>query len=137
LSGLRCAVVIAALTLPTTVGAEALLVKGMGRLVGWPVATADGQIRFRDCGGTLRDMGDGRLTRTDKRCGQRQPVALSGVVAGIDRARSLLVIETDDGQRRPFLVARPAAGALADLSVGRRVQVEGPVPGHASRVTAQ
>jgi len=58
-------------------------------------------------------------------------------VAEIDRDRSLLVIETEGGQRRPFLVARSAAGALADLSVGQRVRVEGPVPGHASRVAAE
>ncbi len=134
---LQYAVAIATITLPTLASAEALLIKGMGRVVGWPVATAGDVVRFRDCAGVLHDMADGRLARTDKRCGQRQPVALSGVVAAIDARRPLLVLETDDGPRQPFVIARSATGVLAELAVGDRVRVEGPVPGHADRVTAE
>ena len=136
MSGLQYATVVMLFLLPQAVGAEALLVKGMGRVVGWPVATADGQIRFRDCGGTLQEMGDGRLARTDRRCAQRQPFTTSGTVVDVDRDRALLVIETPAGVRRAFVVARPASGVLGELAVGRRVRVEGPVPGHASRVAA-
>jgi len=137
LSGLRYAVMIAILVSPTAIGAEVLLVKGMGRLLGWPVATSDGRIRFRDCGGTLHEMGDGRLTPTDRRCTRREPFALEGTAIVVDRDRALLVIETATGTRSSFLVARSAAGVLADLVPGRRVRVEGPVPGRADRVAVE
>ncbi len=136
LSGLQYAIAIM-LLLPTAAEAEALLVKGMGRVLGWPVATAEGEVRFRDCGGTLHDMADGRLTRTDKRCPGGEPVAVTGTVVAVDPARALLTIATAAGERRSFLVARPAAEALAGLDVGRRVRVEGPVPGHASRLAVK
>ncbi len=136
MSGLQYTLVLSLSLTSTAAFAESLLIKGMGRMVGWPVATADGSIRFRDCAGTLHALDDGRLTRTDRRCGRRHPFELAGIVVAIDPARSLLVIETAAGERRPLLVARPAAGVLEDLEIGGAVRVEGPVPGHASRVAA-
>ncbi len=137
MSGLRYAVMVAILVSPTALRAESLLVKGMGRIPGWPVATADGEIRFRDCAGNLHEVGDGRLTPTDRRCARREPFALEGTVLAVDRARALLAIETASGTRASFLVAPSAAGVLADLLPGRRVRVEGPVPGRASRVAVE
>ncbi len=48
--------------------AEELLVQGMGRTVGWVVATSDGQLAFRDCGGRLLRVRDGRIERAKRTC---------------------------------------------------------------------
>ncbi len=135
LSGLQYKTAVVLFLLPQAVGAEAVLVKGTRRFVGW-LAVADGQVRFRDCGGTLRDMTDGRPARTSRRCGERQPFTTSGRAVDVGRGRALPVIGTAAGEQRSFVVAQPASGVLGELAVGRRVRVEGPVPGRASHVAA-
>ncbi len=48
--------------------AEELLVQGMGRTVGWVVATSDGKLAFRDCGGRLLSVRGGRIERAKRIC---------------------------------------------------------------------
>jgi hypothetical protein len=48
--------------------AEELLIRGMGRTLGWVVGTADGDVQFRNCGGHVVAMRDGPVDRTTQRC---------------------------------------------------------------------
>ena len=57
--------------------AEELLVQGMGRTVGWVVATSDGKLAFRDCGGRLLSVRGGRIERAKRIC----PAAKRGRLA--------------------------------------------------------
>ncbi|HET6522381.1 MAG TPA: hypothetical protein VFG47_21545 [Geminicoccaceae bacterium] len=121
-----------------TVGAEEMLVRGMGRQIGWLVATDSGQIRFRDCGGRLTPVADGRLERTTRRCpaAPEGVVEVAGVVRAIDPAAGVLLVEDGGGRTHGFYVAAGAGGrVLPDgLGVGRPVRVTGTVPGRAGSI---
>jgi hypothetical protein len=114
--------------------AEDLLIRGMGRTVGWVVANAKGELHFRDCNGQFSAMRDGRVDRTSRRCpGADAPVTVTGRVSSFDPAAEVLVVEDGAGAAHGFFI-----GGLTDPSVLNglapevRVEVSGPVAGHAT-----
>jgi len=119
------------------VGAEELLVMGMGRSLGWLVASEAGEVRFRDCQGRLTATPDGRVEPTTRRCAPPPSgVEVVGTVKAVDPLRRVLLVEDGSGRVHGFYVADDGAGtaSLDELTAGRRVQVTGPVPGRAARI---
>ncbi len=100
--------------------AEEIMVKGMGRSLGWLVAGAEGTLGFRDCSGRRFAIGDGRVAPAKRHCPKRPPdITAEGVVAAYDPKALLLTIETGDGKRQGFYLSGSAIdgahlGALPD-----------------------
>jgi len=117
--------------------AEEIMVKGMGRSLGWLVAGEPGALGFRDCGGRLFTIGDSRIEPAKRRCPKRPPeITAEGVVAAFDRKNLLLTIETHGGTPRGFYLSGNGidAARLSALVTGRKVQLRGPVAGRATRL---
>jgi hypothetical protein len=114
--------------------AEELLIRGMGRTPGWVVATADGEIQFRDCRGQIIELRDGRIDRTTQRCPSTgENVTVTGLVISFDASTQVLVVESQGGKTFGFFVGGLAdRSVLDDLAPGVPVEVSGPFPGRAS-----
>lgn len=118
-------------------GAEEIMVKGMGRSLGWLVAGEQGALGFRDCGGRLFAIGDGGVEPAKRRCPKSPPgITAQGVVAAYDQKTLLLTIETQGGQPVGFYLSGSGvnAASLTALAAGRKVRVSGPVAGRATRL---
>ncbi len=114
-----------------------MLIRGMGRTVGWVVATDRGEVRFRDCQGLLLGLEGGRVEAASGRCpGASRPVEVVGAVTRTDPVLRVLVVEEAPGRRHAFYVdpGRPDAPALADLRPGQIVRVTGPTVGRATAI---
>lgn len=117
--------------------AEEVMVKGMGRSLGWLVAGAEGTLGFRDCDGRLFTIGDSRVEPAQRRCPKPPPeITAEGVVAAFDQKKLLLTIETHGGRPQGFYLLGNGVDAarLTALAAGRRVQLRGPVAGRATRL---
>jgi hypothetical protein len=116
--------------------AEELLIRGMGSTLGWVVATADGELRFRNCTGQVVQITDGRVDRTPRRCPSTgKSVAIEGVVRSLDLRSQVIVIEDKAGDVHGFYVGKIAdAWILAGLERGVKVEVAGPVAGRAAEI---
>lgn len=118
-------------------GAEEIMVKGMGRSLGWLVAGTADTLGFRDCGGRLFAVGDSRVEPAKRRCPKRPPeIVAEGVVAAFDRHKRLLTIETHGGQPQGFYLSGNGIDALrlTALTAGRKVRLRGPIAGRATRL---
>jgi hypothetical protein len=125
---------------PLRAGAEELLVMGMGRSLGWLVASETGEVQFRDCQGQLTPAAGSRVEATPRRCAPTpSSVEAVGVVKSVDPVCRVLLVEDDSGRVHGFYVADdgPGAASLDRLTVGRRVRVTGPVPGRAARIVGE
>ncbi len=122
--------------------AEELLVQGMGRTVGWVVATSDGQLAFRDCGGRLLRVRDGRIERAKRTCPAakrgRLPVTRAKVRA-VDLANKIVVVEDGGGDLHAYHYAgatgagdAKAIASLNEIRIGDAVMVESRVSGRAA-----
>jgi hypothetical protein len=123
---------------PPRAGAEELLVMGMGRSLGWLVASETGEVQFRDCQGRLTATPDGRVEPTTRRCpGPPSGVEAVGIVKTVDPLGRVLLVEDGSGRVHGFYVADegPGAPSLTGVMPGRQVRVTGPVPGRASRIS--
>jgi hypothetical protein len=129
---------LAVLAGPPGAGAEELLVMGMGRSLGWLVASETGEVQFRDCQGQLTVNPGSRVEPTTRRCAAPPSgVEVVGIVKAVDPPRRVLLVEDGSGRVHGFYVGDEGGGAasLDGLTVGRRIQVTGPVPGRAGRIT--
>jgi hypothetical protein len=116
--------------------AEELLIRGMGRTVGWVVALADGKLGFRDCTGRVVQIIDGSVDQTTKRCrSSGESIAVQGIVRSLDRSSKVLVVEDQAGDGHAFYVGKIAdAAVLEDLEGGVEVEVAGPFAGRATEI---
>lgn len=136
--GVRGWLVLAALLSPAQAGAEAVLVEGMGRTLGWPVYDARGQLGFADCGGRARSLSSGGSFQDAERgCPSAPaPFKLAGRVRAVTPESSRLELVGADGAVHMLYLGAQAAAAMADLPLDGPVEVEGPVAGHAAAVRA-
>ncbi|MFQ5774883.1 MAG: hypothetical protein ACE5GS_10220 [Kiloniellaceae bacterium] len=127
-----------------TSAAEELLVKGMGRTVGWVVAADTRTLAFRDCNGRLHTTHDGRIERTGQRCraGVRSEAGtVPGTLVAIDAGKRIVGLQAADGAIEAYYYPPAHTGAkdegptsLVDLEPGADVLVETRVPGRAEAI---
>ena len=115
--------------------ADQMLVRGMGRTLGWVVATDDGELRFVDCQGHQSRLGDARVEATTARCGMSaRPIETIGIVRSIDPGLRILRAVDDSGHVHTLYVPEEV-GPLEDIHVGERIRVTSLVAGQASRIS--
>jgi len=122
---------------PAGAGAEELRVVGMGRSLGWLVASETGEVQFRDCEGRLVAAADARVEPTTRRCAAPPSgVDVVGIARTVDPLRGVLLVEDGAGRVHGFYVGGEGSGtaALDGVAVGRQIRVTGPVPGRATRI---
>jgi hypothetical protein len=126
-------VLVPMLLVPLLVAAEVNLVLGMGRSLGWVVATNDGTVRFRTCQGTLLDSPVSRSEPTSAHCPHpAAPVTLHDTIRAVDPAMSVPVSRVDDGTDSRFWVAPDYSG---DLPIaGARLTIRDRVTGHVTAI---
>lgn len=111
--------------------------KGMGRTLGWIVATEEGELRFRDCQGRLTTVRDGRVESTTRRCERiGDGVEVVGAVRALDPVARILLTEDSSGRVHGFYLEDAIfdAPSLLDVKPGQSVRVTGPVAGRATRI---
>ena len=132
------AFVVAALAAPWPALAESVVVGDNSHLLGWPVFDQQGHLAFAACDGTIKPLTEGgSFQASDERCPSRpQPYKLTGKVSAIAPERSRLELKDGSGTVHMLYLTADAAKELAKLQPDATVQVEGPVPGHADKVSA-
>ena len=133
---LRAVIVAAALAGPWPALAE-LVVGDNTHAVGSPVFDQQGHLGFVGCDGTTKPMDEGgSFQASDQRCPSRpQPYKLTGKVSAIAPERSRLELKDQSGTVHMLYLTADAAQQLSKLQPDVTVQVEGPVPGHADKVS--
>jgi hypothetical protein len=131
-------IVLAALVAPLPAGAEAVLVEGQGRTLGWPVYDAQGQLGFADCQGQARSLSaGGSFVDAERGCpSPPAPFTLRGRVRAVTPEKSRLELVDEAGDVHMLYLGEEAAARLPDLPLDAPLVVEGPVAGHAARVSA-
>jgi hypothetical protein len=115
--------------------ADQMMVRGMGRTLGWVVATDDGELGFVDCQGHRSRLGDARVEATTERCRMpARPIETIGIVRSIDPGLRILRAVDDTGDVHTLYVPEEV-GALDDIHVGERIRVTSLVAGQASRIS--
>ncbi len=134
---LRAVIVAAALAGPWPALAESVVVGDNTHAVGWPVFDQQGHLGFVGCDGTTKPMAEGgSFQASDQRCPSRpQPYKLTGKVSAIAPERSRLELKDQSGTVHMLYLTADAAQQLSKLQPDATVQVEGPVPGHAEKVS--
>ncbi len=129
-------VALAALAAPLPARAEAVLVEGVGRTLGWPVYDAQGQLGFADCQGQARSLSaGGSFVDAERGCpSPPAPFALTGRVRAVTPEKSRLELVDEAGTVHMLYLGERAAAQLPDLPLDAPLAVEGPVAGHATAV---
>jgi hypothetical protein len=131
-------VVAAVLAGPVSALAESVVVGDNSHTLGWPVFDQQGRLAFAACDGTIKPMAEGgSFQASDEHCPSRpQAYKMTGKVSAIAPERSRLELKDGSGTVHMLYLTADAAKELAKLQPDATVQVEGPVPGHADKVTA-
>jgi hypothetical protein len=130
-------IALAALLLaPLPAAAEAVLVEGLGRTLGWPVYDAQGQLGFADCQGQARSLSAGGSFEAAERGCPRPPApfTLTGRVRAVTPEKKRLELVDGSGAVHMLYLGEAAAAAMPDLPLDAPLVVEGPVAGHAASV---
>lgn len=116
--------------------AEAVLVEGADRSLGWPVYDAQGQLGFADCGGRVRSLSaGGSFEDAERGCAAAPaPFRLTGRVRAVTPEKNRLELVDELGVVHMLYLGEPAADRLPDLPLDAPMVVEGPVAGHAAAV---
>jgi len=116
--------------------AEAVLVEGTGRSLGWPVYNAQGQLGFADCEGRVRSLSaGGSFEDAEQGCpAAPAPFRLTGRVRAVTPEKNRLELVDGPGVVYMLYLGEAAADRLPDLPLDAPIVVEGPVAGHAAAV---
>ena len=131
-------VAVAAAAAPLPALAESVIVGDNSHTLGWPVFDQQGKLAFAACDGTIKPLAEGgSFQATDEHCPSRpQPYTLKGKVSAIAPERGRLELKDQNGDVHMIYLTADAAKELAKLQPDATVEVEGPVPGHADKVSA-
>jgi hypothetical protein len=136
---MRLSAVVVAAVLAGTVPAlaESVVVGDNSHTVGWPVFDQQGHLAFAACDGTVKPMAEGgSFQASDQHCPSRpQAFKLTGKVSAIAPERGRLELKDQSGAVHMLYLPADAAQELAKLQPDATVEVEGPVPGHADKVS--
>lgn len=128
----------ALLPLALPAAAEAVLVEGTSRSLGWPVYDAQGQLGFADCEGRTRSLSEGGSFEDAERGCPAAPAAfrLAGRVRAVTPEKNRLQLVDERGVVHMLYLGETAAERLPDLPLDAPIVVEGPVAGHVAMVRA-
>jgi hypothetical protein len=114
--------------------AEQERVDGMGRTLGWVVATEAGELGFIDCHGHRSVLGSARVELATRRCpSPPTPFEMSGVIRSVDLKRRIIHLEDEAGRPLAFHVTE-AVPVLEVFQPGHRIRATGPIDGQATQI---
>lgn len=126
----------ALLPLALPAAAEAVLVEGASRALGWPVYDAQGQLGFADCEGRARSLSaGGSFEDAERGCASAPaPFRIAGRVRAVTPEKNRLELLDERGVVHMIYLGETAAAQLPNLPLDAPLVVEGPVAGYAAAV---